>query len=92
MSSGVVQFNRAWRTAQYCAGFVANAYSAPSAFVDNLYRGNYIQGANYGIALANTWIVYPGNTAVHNYVTDSFRFGGDGPWGTTWTARSTCSA
>jgi hypothetical protein len=75
MSSTVVQFNRAWKISQGCSGVVANAYSAPAAFADNLYRGNYIQGANYGIALTNTGIIYSANTATHNYVSDTYRFG-----------------
>ena len=75
MNSTVVQFNRAWKISRGCSGFVANGYSDPSGLVDNLYRGNYLQGANYGIAVTNTHIIYPGNTAIHNYVADSCRFG-----------------
>ena len=75
MNQSLVQFNRAWKISRGCSGLVANAYSDPAAFVDNLYRGNYIQGANYGIALTNTGIIYPGNSAVHNYVAESALFG-----------------
>ncbi len=75
MSSSVVQFNRAWRISRACAGIVTNPYSAPVSYVDNLYRGNYLQGPNYGFALAKIATVYPGNSVVHNYVVDSFRFG-----------------
>ena len=75
MNSGVVQFNRAWRISRGCNGIVANPYSAPAEYVDNLYRGNYLQGANYAIALATASAIYPGNTVLHSYTADSFRFG-----------------
>ena len=75
MNDSVVQFNRAWKISRGCNGILSNAYSAPAAFVDNLYRGNYLQGAYYGIALTNTGIIYPDNTAVHNYVSDTYQFG-----------------
>jgi hypothetical protein len=75
MTSTAIEFNRAWKISQKCNGIVSNPYSAPEEFVDNLYRGNYIQGANYGIALATAGIIYPQNTVLHNYVADSFRYG-----------------
>ena len=75
MNSGVVQFNRAWRLSQNCRGIVANPYSDPTAHVGNLYRGNYLQGAHIGIALATVNAIWPSNSAIHNYVTDTFRYG-----------------
>ena len=75
MSETVVQFNRAWKVSRACGGIIAKPTTAPSSFVNNLIRGNYVQGSHYGIDLSSLGLMYRDNVAVHNYLSESHAYG-----------------
>src|SRR5262249_26217767 len=74
ISDSVIQFNRAWRISQACYGLVAKPAGAEALFENNLYRGNYLQGAFFGIDLSTFDTIFPGSAVAGNYVTDSYMF------------------
>ena len=75
MKETVVQLNRAWKVSRGCGGITAKPSSAPTSFVNNLIRWNYIQGAAWGVDLSTSGNLYRGNTALGNYLSDSYTFG-----------------
>lgn len=71
-----VQFNRAWKVSQRCGGITAKPTSAIASFTNNLYRGNYIQGAIHGLDISTSGDLYgPNNLAVGNYTESTWRGG-----------------
>jgi len=75
MDDTVVQFNRAWKISQACGGISAKPSAAPAAFVNNLVRGNYLQGATWGIDLSTYGDLYRSNVVRGNYLADTFQYG-----------------
>ena len=75
MKDTVVQFNRAWKVSRACGGISAKPMSDPAAFLHNLVRWNYVQGANLGVNLSTWGNLYRDNVALGNYVADSYGFG-----------------
>jgi putative metal-binding protein len=72
MQETVVQFNRGWSVSQGCGGIAAKPFSAVDSFKNNLYRGNFIQGARHGLDVSAIDNLYRDNVVQGNYVTDTY--------------------
>jgi hypothetical protein len=75
MNETVVELNRVWKVSRGCGGVTAKPLTSESAFVNNLVRWNYIQGARAGIDLSTADNLYRFNVTRGNYLADSYSFG-----------------